>query len=203
MNRYILKLSIIINKFGGFYMKKYLGFITGFLCASLLFTAIPIKAAVQEYILQKADYQVVANGTVLEDSEHPILSYNDTTYLSMRKAAEALGADVTWDSESNKAIISKKSPSGVVQPPPIVFKKTDDGIDITDYEGKEYIGFLLINDKIKSLGYTITFEYNPKRLVLKDKNTTILLNNIEYININGRDSIPVTYYKSTILPLIK
>lgn len=82
-------------------MKKFvLGLIIGTVISTTSF------AAVQEYILKPASYNVVADGMPLNDPELPILNYNGTTYLSLKKTAEAVNADLSWNDEKKQAEIN-------------------------------------------------------------------------------------------------
>ena len=84
-------------------MKK---FITGFLTAALLFTALPIGAAIEEYICYRADYKVMVNGEQYISEDLPILNYKGSTYAPFRSILEAAGLAVEWDAELNQAEVT-------------------------------------------------------------------------------------------------
>lgn len=84
-------------------MKK---FIMGFLTAALLFTAIPIGAAIEEYICYKADYKVMVTGTEYINEDLPILNYKGNTYAPFRSILEAAGLNVHWNTELKQAEVT-------------------------------------------------------------------------------------------------
>jgi hypothetical protein len=84
-------------------MKK---FIMGFLTAALLFTAIPVGAAIEEYICYRADYKVMVNGTEYISDDLPILNYKGSTYAPFRSILEAAGLNVNWNAELRQAEVT-------------------------------------------------------------------------------------------------
>lgn len=79
------------------------------LVGAILSTVLPISAAVQQYILTPATYPIMVNGKELNDPDFPVLNYNGTTYLSLRKTAEAVGADLKWNEEERRVEIINKA----------------------------------------------------------------------------------------------
>lgn len=79
--------------------KFFLGLIVG----ALIFSIIPVYAAIEEYICYKADYKVVVRGIVYSDPELPILNYKGNTYVPMRGILEAAGLSVNWNAELGQA----------------------------------------------------------------------------------------------------
>lgn len=81
-------------------------FAAGLLAGGLLMTAIPVVASsVQQYILTKAAYPIVVNGSELNNPELPVLNYEGHTYIPMRAVGEILGADVHWNENWKRAEI--------------------------------------------------------------------------------------------------
>ncbi|GEM_PF-708095 len=60
-------------------------------------------AVAQEYILKPITYDITVNGKSLQDKEYPMLNLNGTTYLSLRKTTEAIGAELFWNQETRTA----------------------------------------------------------------------------------------------------
>ncbi len=88
-------------------MKK---FILGFLLGCILFTAIPISAAVQDYILRKANYSVMIKGKMYSDPDLPILNYKGYTYAPLRSMLSAAGLTINW-SDGMAIVTSASAPS--------------------------------------------------------------------------------------------
>lgn len=86
-------------------MKK---FTMGFLFALLIISSLSVRADIKDYILHLVDYKVMVDGKEYTDSKHPILNYEDTTYVPMKKLADLLGADVNWNNESYQAEITSR-----------------------------------------------------------------------------------------------
>lgn len=89
------------------------GFIAGFVAASLVVGG--TFATVNQYLLTPASYPVVVNGQELSDPDYPTLNYQGTTYLSLKKTAEALDADLNWNEEKRQVeIYNKKRESTII-----------------------------------------------------------------------------------------
>jgi hypothetical protein len=83
------------------------GFIIGFVMASLVVGG--TFATVNQYLLTPASYPVIADGVNLDSEDYPILNYNGTTYLSLRKTAEAVNAELAWNDELKQAELNTKT----------------------------------------------------------------------------------------------
>jgi len=83
------------------------GFIAGFVAASLIVGS--VTATVNQYLLTPASYPVIADGVNLDSEDYPILNYNGTTYLSLRKTAEAVNAELAWNDELKQAELNTKT----------------------------------------------------------------------------------------------
>lgn len=88
------------------------GFIAGFVAASLVVGG--TFATVNQYLLTPATYPVVVNGQELSDPDYPTLNYQGTTYLSLKKAAEALDADLKWNEEKRQVEINNKKQESTI-----------------------------------------------------------------------------------------
>ena len=62
-----------------------------------------------EYILHTAEYKIFINNQEYIDTELPILNYNDSTYIPLKKVADLLGVTLTWNPTLNRAEISKST----------------------------------------------------------------------------------------------
>ena len=83
------------------------GFIVGFVMACLIVGS--VTATVNQYLLTPASYPVIADGVNLDSEDYPILNYNGTTYLSLRKTAEAVNANLDWNDELKQAELNTKT----------------------------------------------------------------------------------------------
>src|SRR5690554_5237701 len=88
------------------------GFIAGFVAASLVVGG--TFATVNQYLLTPASYPVVVNGQELSDPDSPTLNYQGTTYLSLKKTAEALDADLKWNEEKRQVEINNKKQESTI-----------------------------------------------------------------------------------------
>jgi hypothetical protein len=85
----------------------------GFVIGAVIFSAIPIKAAIEEYVLYKADYKIMVDGNEYADQELPILNYKGNTYIPLRKVSDLLGVKLNWNAELGQAEITKTTIEGV------------------------------------------------------------------------------------------
>lgn len=152
-------------------MKKI---IFGFIIGSLLFSAMPIKAAVEEYILYRADYKVMVNGAEYSDVESPILNYKGTTYVPMRAVGDLFEANVSWNAELGQAEIKSLSTTqAVVQTNNI----HSDDVTFTTYK-QPYLGRHMEVEAVVYNGNTyVNTAYFPIRIKrTEDKSITIFYN---------------------------
>jgi len=78
-------------------MKK---FVIGLVLGSLITGSV---GAAAEYVLKPITYDITVNGQSLQDEQYPMLNLNGTTYLSLRKTTEAVGATLFWNADTNTA----------------------------------------------------------------------------------------------------
>lgn len=88
------------------------GFIVGFVMASLIVGS--VTATVNQYLLTPASYPIIVDGQELNDPNYPTLNYEGTTYLSLRKTAEALDADLNWNEEKRQVEINNKKQDSTI-----------------------------------------------------------------------------------------
>jgi len=158
-------------------MKKVLKFkqlIIGVIIGILLASTVPITAAIQEYVLYRADYRLFIDGKEYSDKDHPILNYKGSTYCPLRSVLEFSGFDVQWNGEVgiaeanyiNSSDNIGTEPASVL--PSIKIKNeiqtvildnmsslmyTEDELTMIDYNGKQYV-FLVFAMKYNVVAYS-------------------------------------------------
>lgn len=194
--------------------KRIKDIIIGFIIGCLLMTTTPVLA---NTILQKIDVvlnsvDVQVNGEKLEADT---ILYNGSTYLPMRKVAEAVGKDIEWNQDTMTANIIEKSDIKLNNEITIVENtdlKTSDGIKIKVINNKNYINledcYKKYNDeenkKIKVSNKNGEIITDLDDIICLYINDELVLESIEHIRL-GRFQVyvEIDYYENTILPLIK
>ncbi|MBZ4664455.1 MAG: hypothetical protein JG776_2173 [Caloramator sp.] len=146
-------------------MKRLQGFIIGFVVScilllnvnvfadsiNVLFNSVNIKInGVQ--VAKIGDSYTLSNGEKVPFS----ISYKGTTYLPMRKLAELLGKEVTWDGKTKTASVNDKGTS----------VPTTEPIQIPSSRGNSFTNPAGVNDffdvkmTMNKLGYSGTIEFN-------------------------------------------
>lgn len=204
-------------------MFKYKQLIIGFIIGAIMFSLAPVSAAIEEFILYKADYKLVINGVEYNDPELPLMSYKGYTVGSVRKILEAAGVPITWNAELGQAEVTTPQVQSIIESevmtlpeiPTEQITQTPDGItQIDTWEGKQYIGFIYIRNKIKEKGYDFVkvrsvTSLSPIPYGTHDadwkitKNEEVILDNIPTIFMYGAGEVEINYYINTILPLIQ
>ncbi|MDD3267567.1 MAG: stalk domain-containing protein [Burkholderiales bacterium] len=201
-------------------MKKFKDIFIGILIGCILMTSCPVLA---DSIMQKIDVvlnsvNVQINGEKLETST---ILYDGTTYLPMRKIAEAVGKDVDWNQETMTANIVAKTVTGSAIKPVDNIKVGDnvenidnsndfkvyqkDGYIFGESNNELYYEAMYVQELMSSFGkYYIDKEAFEKYKVVKICNTEngTLLDNVQYSYVYSRVFISKNYYENTILPLI-
>lgn len=92
-------------------MKKYMaGLLTGILLMSIL----PVYAAIEEFVLYKADYKLVINEAEYADAELPLLNYKGYTYAPVRSVFDAAGLNISWNADLGQAEVTT-NPEGTTE----------------------------------------------------------------------------------------
>lgn len=78
-------------------MKK---FVIGLILGSIITGTV---GAAAQYVLTPITYNITVNGNSLQDEQYPMLNWNGTTYLSLRKTTEAIGATLFWNEAAKTA----------------------------------------------------------------------------------------------------
>lgn len=85
----------------------------GFILGAILFMGLGFIYAnsnAEAILAHFNNIKITVNGQQIKtDVEAPPFIYNDRTYVPLRFVAEALGADVGWDSKTKTAIINSKN----------------------------------------------------------------------------------------------
>lgn len=82
--------------------KKYKQLIIGFTLGAIVFTAMPISAAVQKYVCSAVSYKIIVNGTEYNDLAQPALNYNGNTYVPLKNLGKLLGQEPKWNAEKKQ-----------------------------------------------------------------------------------------------------
>lgn len=174
-------------------MKKFiLGFIAGgAICATVTVFAV-------EYAVTANPFPVKVNGT-----ETTIEGYNinDNTYFKLRDVADAVGGFEVGFSDNTITIdtgnVVKPEPTQTTNPDllplPEVSVKTVDGVEYVD---KIDIEAMLDNIGLSNYEFSTTMFYDKTR-----HDGVVLLENIPH-NEDDDLLIPLSYYTSTIIPVI-
>ena len=194
--------------------KRIKDILIGFIIGSLLVTTTPVLAntILQQINVVLNSVNVEINGEKLDSSS---ILYNGTTYLPLRKIAEAVGKDVEWEQSTMTANIVEKGDIKLNNETSVVENtdlETSDGIIIRVIKNNKYINledcYKKYNNeeskKIKVLtpdGKIITNFNETISLFIND---TLVLESIEHISLGKfQVYVEVDYYENTILPLIK
>lgn len=184
-------------------MKKFL---IGVLVGCLLMMTTPVLA---DSILQSIDVvldnvQVQVNGKKLDANT---ILYNGSTYLPMRKVAEAVGKDVTWNQETMTANIID---IGVDKLNNSIKLYQENGYDFLEKDGELYYSNGYVFNSIKPYenynwigdGFGENIKITLTR-ILEDGTEKILIESVPYVLHEDRVFISKDYYENTILLLIK
>ncbi len=206
-------------------LMKYKQFLIGFLIGALLFTFIPVNAAVQEYILTKSNARIIVDGTEFADDSLPILNYKGYNYIPaavFRGICAKLGFSFDWVGETNEIQIQTKGEgnlSDTIGQALIEYKTVD---------GKEYVSIVDVKAYCKelyggrfSVGYgrndpTWASIHSVRGLhaarILKDENPNAtndeeliksgVLIELPIKHINGEIHITRETFENTVLPFI-
>jgi hypothetical protein len=98
-------------------MKK---FILGFVIGAMLFSIMPIKAAIEEFKLYKSDSKVIIKGSEFKHETLPFLTYQGNDYAPLKPMLESAGFVVNWNTEQKEyeAIVPTPTPEPTPTPSP-------------------------------------------------------------------------------------
>lgn len=180
----------------------------GIILGILVSLVSPINAAIEEFILYRAQYRVIINNKEYTDPDLPILNYKGYTYCPMRSMLKAAGLTINWDAENGVAEVDnpiKASPSNPIKnetndikqdPIPKVklgetYDYNDIKITISKYEktNNELKIFVSIENNTDEILSSI----GSIKLELEDANETKRVNLIPYsTNFNISNAIMIT-----------
>lgn len=183
-------------------MKRFRDIFIGVLIGYILMTTTPVLA---DSIMQRIDVvmnsvQVQVNGEKLDANT---ILYDGSTYLQMRKVAEAVGKEVNWNGDTKIANIVEKKDGDKLSEVNNEAKiwQGDDGYFYAERDGEllyswTYVSIELLNKKYDVDGSRYT------------ENILRFYNNAESFDfecetIKDKLFISKSYYENTILPLIK
>lgn len=89
--------------------------VLGIVIGSLVSSIIPIKAAVEEYVLQKSDCKLVVNGQTVDDSKYKVLNKDGINYMAVaaiKPIVTSIGGQFNFDNNT-KTISINTSGEGV------------------------------------------------------------------------------------------
>lgn len=115
-------------------MRRFRQLFIGILIGALIFSATPVTAAVQQFILTKSVYKVFVDGKEYADKTYPILTYKGITYVPLGKITSLLGGTYKVDAkEKSINLVSLKtiptpSPTPVPTPTPTPKKEINTSI---------------------------------------------------------------------------
>lgn len=170
-------------------MKK---FILGFLTAALLFSAMPIGAAVQQYVLTPTTSKITVDGKTVTDAKLPIMAYQGYNYIpasTFKSICDKIGIGFKWDGTSKEIQLATSSSTATsaastkalattttsttsnmgvkTMATTDKIKETPDGItNIDTWEGKQYIGINYIQNVINKKGYDIVPSIKTNKFML-------------------------------------
>jgi hypothetical protein len=185
-------------------MKK---FMLGFILAAVLFSAIPVGAAVQEYVLTSTATKIMVDGVEFKDAKLPIMAYEGYNYLSaatFKSICEKIGAGFVWNNELKTIEIDTKVVTtstaaltvqtnintGGTKTMQSDSNSLPEGATMIDFQGCkaiQYSGKTFISES--DLNMKFGFLYQSKGAYLKKSDNTIvhidLTQRTSFLTING------------------
>lgn len=177
-------------------MKK---FVLGLVLGSLITGTV---GAAAQYILTPITYDITVNGKSLQDEQYPMLNLDGTTYLSLRKTAEAFGATLFWNEATKTAELTTNqntssievTSSGMVAMKSDVFTLREEPIKYVIYDNEYYIEISAFapqyltadaNNCYIKIPYKadLTLPKEPGNDILKTSDTVIIYLNSTYVRL--------------------
>mgnify|MGYP000956184005 CR=1 FL=1 len=182
-------------------MRKFLiGVLVG--CLLMMTTPVLADSILQSINVVMDSVEVQVNGEKLDVNT---ILYNGSTYLPMRKVAEAVGKDVEWNSDTMTANIVSK---GDIMEEVIVYE--EDGYKHLNIGDKLYHENGFVFDIIKQHENYSWYGYgdgeNLKIMLVKnleDGTEEVLIEYVPYYLYKDRIYISDLYLGESILPLLK
>lgn len=186
-------------------MKK---FVIGFILGAMIFGS-GIVFAEEVLKIVRNPYPVLINGVITEVDGYNI---DGSTYLKLRDFEKA-GLGVNWNNEKRQIEITSVEANNDIMESEETSKgemtvtekitQTPDGItQIDTWEGKQYIAYIYVRNKIKEKGYDFLQPIGVDKWQVV-KGDSIIIDDVPVTQVFGRTAVEVDYYINTILPLIK
>jgi hypothetical protein len=193
-------------------MKK---FVLGFLTAALLFSAIPVGAAVQEYILTSTAAKITVDGEEVKNDTLPIMAYQGYNYIpaaTFRDICGKIGVGFEWNNElkeiqitttaTSATAIATPQPAKVVTPTPT--PSAPSTIEPVYINGVKLIFIRDVRKRLEEKGYNIFSSSGGKQLLEIWLNGKLILDNIPFDTYDGgKVYFKYDYYIENLLPLIE
>lgn len=127
-------------------MKKLI--ITASVTAALTIGALSAAAISEIVKVRTVDYPLIYGRERNSELMHPLLSFNDTTYMSVRDFAKMFGREVIWEEEDKSILIVERNEREDI------IKDTDTALAMGKAILNEYFGESIGPDAIYSAIYT-------------------------------------------------
>ncbi|MGF7059530.1 stalk domain-containing protein [Brassicibacter mesophilus] len=82
-------------------------FVCGFISAIIILNMPAVIASVEEYTLQRANFNIVIDGEEYKDDKLPILIKDGNTYIPLKKFCDISGMNIHWNSQLNQIEINR------------------------------------------------------------------------------------------------
>jgi predicted DNA-binding protein YlxM (UPF0122 family) len=165
----------------------------GLIIGMTLCNLTPIYAAIEEFVLYKADYNIVVNQNNYENTEYPILNYKGTTYVPLKVMSDILGIPTTWNAELKQVEIITDVSTDIIGKEDVALSETtgtttpstdimntweENGLAVVEVNTEKFIEVNSIQDKLKNTEYNL-FDYVSGLCVLQRKENEKLTNILE------------------------
>lgn len=82
-------------------------FVCGFISCIIIFNIPTVIASVEEYTLQRANFNILINGEEYKDNKLPILIKEGNTYIPLRKFCDISGMNINWNDQLKQVEINR------------------------------------------------------------------------------------------------
>jgi hypothetical protein len=161
----------------------------GFLVGAILFSSVPISAAIEEFICYRADYKVLINGEEYISEDLPVLNYKGNTYAPFRSILEKAGLEVAWNADLGQAEVSSPTSAqidngevnkmsieyDVITGLPVGAEYVEREYDSRKYKAISYNGKTYISESDLKRVYNIAYS-TKGTFINKDTNETVTIN---------------------------
>lgn len=213
--------------------KKNKQLIIGFLLGALLFTIIPVKANISDYMLKESETKIILDGKEIGNKELPVLimdpGYNYIPISVFREISKTIDLEFQWIAKTNQIEINtrqepKRNNTSERTPTHEEVIVNTDNENIISVNGETYISQEGVNaylrdfnkDKVKEDArkeriYMSPFHDNTTKIYTIDKGDVIaLIDNIPTKRVYGDHFysgsevfIEYSFFENSILPLLE